>query len=137
MSAISLTNIPASTTSTTSTGPATSLQTYFKERAADVKQLNIALQSGDLNAAKTAYNNLVLLSNNALGRTNPFLKSDRATDFSAIGSALNSGDLAGAQQAFTTLQSTWSHRVPLAASTSSAAAAGGTSASESGVDVVA
>jgi hypothetical protein len=132
MSAISLTNIPASTTST---GPATTLQTYFKERAADVKQLSIALQSGDLNAAKTAYNNLVLLSNNALGKTNPFLKADRATDFSAIGSALNSGDLAGAQQAFSTLQSTWSHKLPPEATTT--AAAGGTTASKSGVNIVA
>lgn len=120
MSAISLANSTASTTSPT---PVTSLQTYFKERRPEVQQLKEALQSGDLAAAQQAYNNLVALGNNVLHKDNPFLRSDRALDFNAIGGALQNGDLAGAQQAFAALRSTFAHKFPPVASPPTPAAA--------------
>ncbi|HWY59505.1 MAG TPA: hypothetical protein VNZ03_33885 [Terriglobales bacterium] len=106
MSALNLNNISSPAPSPT---PLTSLQTYFKDRAPDVRKLSDALKAGDLNAAKQAYNNLVSLGNSAIDRNNPFFRSDRAADFNAIGTALLSGDLAGAQQAFAALHSTFGH----------------------------
>jgi hypothetical protein len=100
MSAISLTNIPSS-------APLTSSPNYFKERRAEVQQLNQALQSGDLASAQQDYNNLVALGKNGLQRDNPFLRSDRGQDFNAIGGALQNGDLNGARQAFAALESTY------------------------------
>src|SRR5271154_5994384 len=100
MSAISLTNIP-------SNGPTTSSPNYFKERRAEVQQLNDALKSGDLASAQQDYNNLVALGKSGLQRDNPFLRSDRGQDFNAIGGALQNGDLNGALQAFAALQSTF------------------------------
>jgi hypothetical protein len=87
--------------------PATSLPAYFKERRAEVEQLNQALKSGDLSAAQQAYNNIVALGNQVIHRDNPYFRSDRALDFSAIGGALQNGDLTGARQAFAALHSTY------------------------------
>jgi len=106
MSAINLSNISPSNTASASL---TSLQAYFKARQPDVQQLKDAVLSGDLAAAKQAYNNLVSLSKTQLDRNNPFFRSDRAADFSAIGSALASGNLAGAVQAFVSLHDTFGH----------------------------
>ncbi len=116
MSAASIANIQSSTTQSTSTIP---LHAYFKERRPEVQQLKDALSSGDLNAAKQAYDNLVALGHNVLHKDNPFLRSDRALDFNAIGGALQNGDLAGALQAFAALQSTFGHKLPPAANPSS------------------
>ncbi len=89
------------------TNPATSLPAYFKQRRAEVEQLNQALKSGDLSAAQQAYNNIVALGNQVIHRDNPYFRADRALDFSAIGGALQNGDLAGARQAFAALHSTY------------------------------
>jgi hypothetical protein len=118
MSAISLTNFSSSL-------PTTSTPNYFKERRADLEQLNQALKSGDLVSAQQDYNNLVTLGKNDLQRDNPFLRSDRGQDFNEIGAALQNGDLSGAQQAFAALQSTFKVPPP---------SAGGT---DSGVNVIA
>jgi hypothetical protein len=122
MSAISVINIPLSTASA---APLTSSPNYFKERRAEVQQLNDALKSGDLAAAQQDYNNIVALGNNVLHRDNPFLRSDRGLDFNAIGGALQNGDLNGARQAFAALESTY--KLPPAVA----------STSESGVNVIA
>jgi hypothetical protein len=120
MSAISL-NIPSSTSSSVHI---TATPNYFKERRAEMEQLNDALKSGNLASAQQDYNNLVTLGKNGLQRDNPFYRSDRGLDFNAIGGALQNGDLTGAQQAFATLQSTFK-KPP---------SAGGT---DSGVNVIA
>jgi hypothetical protein len=104
MSAISLTNTQPSTPPS---APRTSSPNYFKERRAEVEQLNQALKSGDLASAQQDYNNLVTLGRNGLHRDNPFLRSDRGLDFNAIGGALENGDLNGARQAFAALESTF------------------------------
>ena len=130
MSAISIANLPLSTTTTT---PLTSRQTYFKERAAEVKQLSEALKSGDLAAAQQDYNNIVALGNNVLHKDNPYLRTDRGLDFNAIGGALQNGDLAGAQQAFAALESTYKVPPAGASSTASTDAAAG----ENGVNIIA
>jgi hypothetical protein len=123
MSATSLSTIAIpQPSSTTSPIPITNLQTYFKERRADVQQLGKALKSGDLSAAQQAYNNIVALGNEVLHKDNAFLRSDRALDFNAIGGALQNGDLAGAQQAFAALQRTYGHKLPPAANASTSAA---------------
>jgi hypothetical protein len=126
MSAISLTNTPLSTTPST---PATSWQTYVKERQPELQKLNEALKSGDLAAAQQDYNNLVALGNNVIHKDNPFLRSDRALDFDAIGGALQNGDLAGARRAVAALESTFQQKkVPpadTAASSTPAAASSG------------
>jgi hypothetical protein len=104
MSAISLINIPSATSSS---GQARSSGDYFKERRAEVEQLNQALKSGDLASAQQDYTNLVTLGRNGINKNNPFLRSDRGQDFDAIGGALENGDLNGALQAFAALQSTF------------------------------
>ena len=98
--------------STTTPNPTTSLQTYFKERRAEVQQLGEALKSGDLSAAQQAYNNIVALVNQVLHQDNPFLRSNRALDFNAIGGALQNGDLSGARQALAALESTFGPKDP-------------------------
>jgi hypothetical protein len=130
MSAISSANLSLSTTTTS---PLTSRQLYFKERAAEVKQLSEALKSGDLAAAQQDYNNIVALGNNLLHKDNPYLRADRGLDFNAIGGALQNGDLAGARQAFAALESTY--KLPPAESSSTAST--NAAASASGVDIVA
>jgi hypothetical protein len=132
MSAISLSNIvaqPSSTSSAISHNP-TPWQKYLAERRPEVKQLQEALQSGNLSGAEAAYNNLVSLGKTVLHRNNPFVWTNRAADFSAIGGALQSGNLAAAQQAFSALESTFKLQ-PSAESNPTA------STSESGVNVIA
>jgi hypothetical protein len=137
MSAISISNIPSSTTSQ----PLNALQVYFQERRPEVQALKEALKSGDLAGAQQAYNNLVALGNKVLHKDNPFLRSDRALDFNAIGGALQNGDLDGAQQAFAALQNTFEHKVTAAVSSSGSseatAATATATASESGLSVIA
>lgn len=83
------------------------LQSYFQTRNSDVQQLGQALQSGNLSAAQTAYNNIT-----AIGQGGPFASgnafriSQREQDFDAIGQALQNGDLSGAQSAFAALKAT-------------------------------
>jgi hypothetical protein len=84
------------------------LTQYFQTRHTDLSQLKQALGSGDLDAAQTAYNNIVSLGQNGpFPNGEPFLVNQREQDFNAIGSALQNGDLAGAQQAFGALGSTF------------------------------
>lgn len=81
------------------------MQTYRKERNADLAQLGRDLQAGNLSAAQSDFATLT-----ALGQSGPnkngqtFARADRDQDFEAIGNALQSGDLAGAQSAFATLE---------------------------------
>jgi len=83
---------------------------FRAERSADMKELGQALASGDLTAAKAAYDKLVQLGKfGPLDNGQTFKRSDRAQDFQAIGQALQSGDLAGAEQAFTALKGTFNH----------------------------
>jgi hypothetical protein len=131
MSAINITNIPPSTEPST---PITSLPKYFKERRAEVQQLQEALKSGDLAAAQQDYNNIVALGNNVLHRDNPFIRSDRGLDFDAIGGALQSGDLAGARQAFAALENTYKIHLDGTPSNSTATTAAGL---ESQINVIA
>jgi hypothetical protein len=131
MSAISLPSLaslsptlasPSSTLASSSDPSSTTkgeLKSYFKERNADVVQLQKALQSGDLAGAQQDYSKIVALGNNVLNKDNPYLRSDRGMDFDAIGGALQNGNMAGAQQAFAALQSTYGN--PPAGSPSSAA----------------
>jgi hypothetical protein len=128
MSAISISNIPTSLA--TSSG-ITSSADYFKQRRAEVQQLDEALQAGDLATAQQDYNNIVALGNNVLHRDNPFYRADRGLDFNAIGGALQNGNLTGARQAFAALESTY--RVPPASTGSARTAAG----SEGGVNIIA
>jgi hypothetical protein len=128
MSAISISNIP--TSPATSSGVTASAD-YFKQRRAEVQQLDDALQAGDLATAQQDYNNIVALGNNVLHRDNPFLRADRGLDFNAIGGALQNGDLAGARQAFAALESTY--RLPPATSTPASSATG----SEDGLNIIA
>ena len=128
MSAISISNIP--TSPATSSG-VTSSADYFKQRRAEVQQLDEALQAGDLATAQQDYNNIVALGNNVLHRDNPFLRADRGLDFNAIGGALQNGDLAGARQAFAALESTY--KLPPAASTAASSATG----SENALNIIA
>jgi len=87
------------------------LQSFFQNRRADVQALGDALQSGDLNAAQQAYNQLASLGQSGpFSNTEPFGRADRAQDFEAIGQALSSGDLAGAQAAFAKLEKTFGHQ---------------------------
>ena len=104
-------------------------QKYLAERRPEVRQLQEALQSGNLSGAETAYNNLVSLGNTVLHQNNPFVRSDRA-DFSAIGGELQSEDLSAAQHALAELESTFKLR-PSAESSSAAATP------ESGVIIIA
>jgi len=84
------------------------LQSYFETRNSDVQQLGQALQSGNLEQAQIAYNNIT-----AVGQGGPFANGNafrvpqRQQDFDAIGQALQSGNLAGAQSAFAALKSTF------------------------------
>jgi hypothetical protein len=133
MSAISLTNIPSSTTPST---PETFWQKYVEKRQPELKKLDEALKSGDLTAAKQDYNDLVALGNNVLHKDNPFLRRDRALDFDAIGGALQNGDLAGAQKAVGALESTFQQKqVPPADKLPSPTSA--TAVSSGGINVVA
>ena len=131
-SAISFSSIvpqPSSASPTISHSP-TPWQKYLGERRPEIRQLQEALQSGNLSGAETANNNLVSLANTVLHQNNPFVRSDRAADFSAIGGELQSGDLSAAQQALAELESRFKLR-PSAESSSAAATP------ESGVNLIA
>jgi hypothetical protein len=68
MSAISLFSIvpqPSAASPTISHSP-TPWQKYLAEQRPEVRQLQEALQSGNLSGAETAYNNLVSLANTVL-----------------------------------------------------------------------
>ena len=113
VSAISSLIAPQPSTITPSATTVSSfLKAYFAERRPEIQDLQTALKSGDLSAAKEAYNNLVALGNKVLGKDNPFLKANRAFDFNAVGGALQNGDLAGAQKAFAALESTFEKQAP-------------------------
>jgi len=92
--------------------PGMTWQEYVKQRRVDVQALSAALKTGDLNAAKQAYNTLVTLGNTLPG-DNAFVRSDRAMDFNAIGGALDNGNLGQAQKALTALQDTFMKAVPV------------------------
>ena len=84
------------------------IQSFSQNRRRDLHQLASALQSGDLSAAKQAFNELAALGKNGPYRNaEPFSNSSRAQAFEAVGQALQSGDLTGAQAAFAALQSTF------------------------------
>jgi hypothetical protein len=83
------------------------LQSYFQTRNSDVQQLGQALQSGNLTAAQTAFNNITSLGQNGpFASGNSFRGPQREQAFEAIGQALQNGDLAGAQSAFAALKAT-------------------------------
>lgn len=85
------------------------LQQYFQTRHSDAQQLDQALQSGNIDAAQTAFNSIVSLGQSGpFPNGEPFAIQQREQDFSAVGQALQNGDLQGAQQAFQQLQSTFS-----------------------------
>lgn len=85
------------------------LHQYFQTRHSDAQQLDQALQSGNIDAAQTAFNSIVSLGQNGpFPNGEPFAIPQREQDFSAVGQALQNGDLQGAQQAFQQLQSTFS-----------------------------
>jgi len=92
------------------TDPYQTYQTYrqnnFAQFRQDFQAIGSALQSGDLNAAQTAFAQLQQLlpnssaSNQAQnGQQNPF-----AADMNALSSALSAGNVKGAQDAFANLQ---------------------------------
>ena len=97
------------------------LQSFYQNRQADLKQLDSALQSGDLNGAQQAYNALAALGQSGpFANSEPFSKSSRAQAFNAIGEALQAGDLARAQAAFATLTGKQSNSASSAQATSAA-----------------
>jgi len=97
-----------STSAVSSSSLSQQLQQYFQTRHTDLSQLKQALGSGDLNAAQSAFNNIVSLGQNGpFSNGQPFLVNQREQAFTAVGQALQNGDLAGAQQAFAALGSTF------------------------------
>jgi hypothetical protein len=97
-----------STTAVSSTTSPPPSIPYWQQRSNDLVQLHQALSSGDLNAAKTAYNAIVQLGKTVPGAHRvPFRMANRERDFQAIGQALQSGDLAGARQALGALRQTF------------------------------
>jgi hypothetical protein len=99
-----------STSAVSSSSLSQQLQSYFQVRNSDLKQLGQALQSGNLSAAQTAYNNVTSLGENGpFASGNAFRISQRQQDFDSIGQALQNGDLGGAQSAFASLKSTFPH----------------------------
>ena|SRR5258708_3980630 len=84
-------------------------QAYFSTRKVDLAHLNGALQSGNLDNAKQAFQAILNLGQNGPFQNGaPFQNTQRQQDFAAIGQALQSGDLAGAQQALQALRQTFS-----------------------------
>jgi hypothetical protein len=83
-------------------------QQYFQQRSADLKQLEVALQSGNLTDAENAYNAIVTLGKSGpFSNGVPFEAKQREQDFQVLGQALQSGNLAEARQAFAALKSTF------------------------------
>jgi len=97
------------------------LQSYRKERNADLAQLGTDLQAGNLNAAQQDFNTLTALGQSGPNKNGqPFQQAGRAQDFQAIGQALENGDLAGAQSAFASLEGTFGEQSQQAQSAISA-----------------
>jgi hypothetical protein len=81
---------------------------YFRQRRADLQQLNLDLKSGDLSAAQQDYRAIRELGQHgAFANGDAFKISQRQQDFEAVGQALQSGDLAGAHAALAQLRSTF------------------------------
>lgn len=79
--------------------PSQTISLRFREDQAG-RQLEQALQSGDLAGAQQAYNALSAFGPNNSG---PFTDPALASQFAAVGQALQAGDLGAAQQAINTL----------------------------------
>jgi ribosomal protein S20 len=90
---------------TTGAGPSPALRQQFQ----DMKSLGKALQSGDLTAARSAFDQLSKDIQNAPapgGKSSPLQDPNSAAgkDFKALQEALKSGDTQAAQDAFNTLR---------------------------------
>jgi hypothetical protein len=89
---------------------------YFRQRRADLQQLNLDLKAGDLSAAQQDYRAIRQLGQHgAFANGDAFKISQRQQDFEAVGQALQSGDLAGAYSALAQLRGTFQaphHPVP-------------------------
>jgi hypothetical protein len=89
------------------------VQSFIRQRSADLGQLADALKSGDLNGAQQAYQALVSLGQQGPFKNGtPFGAANRAQDFQAVGTALQAGDLAGASQALEALRQTYLQTQP-------------------------
>jgi hypothetical protein len=93
---MSITGI-SSLSSSQASAPVNSLRSQEDQAG---RQLELALQSGDLATAQQAYNTLSAFGPNNSG---PFSNPALASQFAAVGQALQSGDLASAQQLTNTL----------------------------------
>jgi hypothetical protein len=93
---MSITGI-SSLSSSQPSSPVTSLRSQEDQAG---RQLEVALQSGDLASAQQAYNALGAFGPNNSG---PFSNPALANQFAAVGQALQAGDLATAQQLTNTL----------------------------------
>jgi hypothetical protein len=96
-----------STISSATTASGTTALSVFQKRALDFRDLQSALQSGDLTAAQTSFAALQkkLPDSAVAGRTNSSSQLGQiGKDFQALQSALQSGDLSAAQSAFATLK---------------------------------
>jgi hypothetical protein len=103
----------------------------WQQRQQSFKDLSSALQSGNLDAAKTAF---ASLTQNAKGQA----ASNPGSPLAQLGKALQSGDLAGAQQAFAAVQSQHhGHHHGAGASPAPAAAPAAGSGSGSVINLVA
>ncbi|MGH9498842.1 MAG: hypothetical protein ACRD3L_06835 [Terriglobales bacterium] len=80
--------------SSTTPPPASAISRRFQEDTVG-RQLELALQSGDLAGAQQAYNTLAAFGPNHSG---PFVNPSLAKQFAALGQALQAGDLGTAQQ---------------------------------------
>lgn len=97
-----------STSAVSSSSLNQSLQQYFQTRHTDLTQLSDALNSGDLTAAQTAFNNISSLGQSGpFANGQPFAIPQREQDFQAVGQALQNGDLSQAQAAFGALGGTF------------------------------
>ncbi len=75
----------------------------FQAVKKDFKNINSALQSGDLSAAQTAFSTLQTDTSTVSGTNNS--SNPMSQDIQGLGSALQSGSLTDAQQAFSKIQS--------------------------------
>ncbi|HEY1658720.1 MAG TPA: hypothetical protein VGG14_10270 [Candidatus Sulfotelmatobacter sp.] len=126
-----------STSAVSSSSLQQELQSYFQARNSDVRQLGQALQSGNLSAAQTAYNNITSLGQNGpFANGNSFRVPQREQDFEAIGQALQNGDLDGAQSAYSTLRASFDRGATTAASSGGATQGTSGSSSDSGPEIV-
>lgn len=91
------------------------LQSFYRNRQADLKQLGGALQSGDLAGAQQAFQALAVLGEGGpFANSEPFGKASRADAFNAVGEALQAGNLSQAQAAFAALTGSQSNSVTAA-----------------------